>query len=94
MWPSAAEFLVAGCTSTFWNVLTGALPPQLSPQDLSGAKTGRSRGQEPLYSGPGNRTPRCSFHHLQLAFETPATNKISPNLHFLLGRLAESSGIM
>lgn len=53
-----------------------------------------THGGRSLFTGPGNRTPRCSFHHLQLAFETPATNKITPNLHVLLGRLAESCGIM
>lgn len=48
MWLSAVDFLVGGygCMSTFRNVLTGALPPQLSPQDLSGAKTGWSWGQK------------------------------------------------
>lgn len=46
MWPSAVEFLVCGygCMSAFENVLTDALPPQLSPQDLSEAKTGWSWG--------------------------------------------------
>lgn len=47
------EFLVCGygCMSAFGNVLTDALPPQLSPQDLSGAKTGWSWGTgAPLHS--------------------------------------------
>lgn len=63
MWPSAAQSVVSGCgwTGTLWNVLTGALPPQLSPQDLSGAKTGCSRGPSPARSGRGNRTLLCTF---------------------------------
>lgn len=40
------------------NVLTDALPPQLSPADLSGAKTGRLRGTGAplLFGGAGNWT--------------------------------------
>lgn len=59
MWPSAAEFLVLGFgyMCVFGNVLTDALPPQLSPRDLSEAKTGWSWGQERLFTQrDGNRT--------------------------------------
>lgn len=44
-----------GHMSAFGNVLTDALPPQLSPQDSSGAKTGWSWVQEHLFS-VGNRS--------------------------------------
>lgn len=92
MWPSAVEFLVCGygCMCVFGNVLTDALPAQLSPRDLSGAKTGRWGGQERLFTHRGgNRTqahaplllspsvqpPSCRF---------PRTSKNTCNLHFLI----------
>lgn len=69
------------------------LVSQLSPQDLSGAKTGWSWGQKRLFApGAGNRTLLCTFQHLHLAFSTPATEKISQNLHFLLGKAALPTG--
>ena len=93
MWLSAAEFLASGCMSTFWNVLTGALPPQLSPGDLSAAKTGCSRGPKWLFAqGPGNRTLLCTVQHRHLAFSRPATKKVSQKVHALLARAGLATG--
>lgn len=47
---------------------------QLSPQDLSGAKTGWSWGQKGLLTqGGGNRTLLCTLRHLHLAFSMAAS---------------------